>query len=536
MKKLLTLLLMFSSCLHARESQQQAIQVIQNQKIRSTDFSNQKSWGEIFKQSHLAVFQIYAYTYEYNYMEPFKQPSQSAGCGTGFIAQIGDTKYMMTNFHVISQAKPECIFALHSTLPEERFDLEYIGGSPTLDIAILKFSETEEAKLKKLLNVKELVALEFVDSSDEVVSAQEAMCIGHPLGTQHVQTSIGYISGVSDGNSGKLLQTTAPVNPGNSGGPFLDRNGKVIGVCVAKGIDTEGIAFIIPERNVFNNIHELLNTKLCNPPFWGFEPTATLESTLQNLGNPTDGGVLVAQVYEGGLAQEVGIKKHDVIYALTDDTGTRKIDRNGYLFAPWSTNKVRLYDYLSRLEMDTNIVATIYRKGEKLEIPIQIKSKKRFAIDWHYPWIHEDLDYEILGGMVFSEFCINQIMTLQAISQYCELDLSLVKKYLDEANRHEPRVIMTMIYPTARLKHNTCFRNGDKIIKKVNGIKVKTIDDLREAVRAGIGEKYLTIQCEGGSFVCLPVKEMLEDEPYLAARYGFDISPLAHELAEGVAD
>jgi len=532
MKKMfLVLLLMTSSALNAK---QKPSQTITNQEIKPQSSSSQKSWGEIFQESHLAVFQIYAYTYEYNYLEPFKQPAQSAGSGTGFLTEIDGIKYMITNFHVISQAKPECIFAKHSTLPEERLELEYVGSSPAADIAILKFPTNEEEKLKKLLNIPALVALKF-GNSDNVGSAQEVMAIGHPLGTEHVQTAIGHISGVSDSMNRKLLQTTTPVNPGNSGGPFLDKTGNVIGVCVAKGVDTEGIAFIIPERNISKIIQELLTSPLSSPPFWGFEATATLESTLHYLGNPTDGGVYVAQVYKGGLVEEAGIKKRDIIYAITDESGIRKIDRNGYLFAPWSKNKVRLLDYANRLETDTKVVITIFRQGEKLDLPLSIKSKKQFPIDWHYPWIHENLEHEVLGGIVFTEFCVNHIVTLQALSQYyTQLDLNLVNKYLDDKNRHEQRIIMTLVYPTSRLKHNTSFRNGDKIIKKINGIKVQTIAEFREAVRTGIGHEYLTIECEGGSFVCLPVQQMLEDEPILAARYGFDVSPLAHELAAGI--
>jgi hypothetical protein len=90
-----------------------------------------------------------------------------------------------------------------------------------------------------------------------------------------------------------------------------------------------------------------------------------------------------------------------------------------------------------------------------------------------------------------------------------------------------------MIHQTSKLHKVRCFREGDRIVKAVNGQLVKTIEDLREAIKMGAGKKYLTVECEGGSFAAFPINDIIEEENILPMRYGYERSDLVDYLAQG---
>jgi serine protease Do len=87
--------------------------------------------------------------------------------------------------------------------------------------------------------------------------------VGTPYGLEG-SMSEGIISALNrtlttdDYSIGKLIQTTAPLNPGNSGGPLLSYKGQVVGIVTAIVQESQGIGFAIPSDTILENIQEII--------------------------------------------------------------------------------------------------------------------------------------------------------------------------------------------------------------------------------------------------------------------------------------
>ena len=162
----------------------------------------------------------------------------SEGAGSGVI--ISSDGYIVTNNHVIDGARK--ITVLLKTGVE--YEATLVGRDGKTDLAVLK------------INATGLHPAVF-GNSDKLVVGELAVAIGNPLGQLGGSVTEGIISALSrnidiDGQTMTLLQTSAAVNPGNSGGGLFNSYGELIGVVNAKssGSDIEGIGFAIPVNTV----------------------------------------------------------------------------------------------------------------------------------------------------------------------------------------------------------------------------------------------------------------------------------------------
>jgi len=173
-----------------------------------------------------------------------RQKRNPYGTGSGFI--ISSDGYIITNNHVINEAEE-----IHITLPNgEELPAQLIGQDPPTDIAVIK------------IYADNLNAIEF-GNSDLLQAGQIAIAIGNPLGFQCSVTA-GIISALGRTlrtESGRLIddiiQTDASLNPGNSGGPLVDSQGRVIGLNTAVILNTQGLCFAVS-----SNIAQFIAGKL----------------------------------------------------------------------------------------------------------------------------------------------------------------------------------------------------------------------------------------------------------------------------------
>lgn len=188
---------------------------------RTIDGTSGNTWLDVQKKVKDTVIQVYTHAIEYNWLEPYKTPEQGESCGTGFfINPKGD---FITNYHVIAQGT-----SIEIQIPSfglERFDVSIIGVAPERDIALLTLTkESREKIVKKIGKVPYLV----LGDSDRILRSQEVLALGYPLGQTRLKSTLGIVSGRE--RMGGFIQITAPLNPGNSGGPALNTNGDVIGI------------------------------------------------------------------------------------------------------------------------------------------------------------------------------------------------------------------------------------------------------------------------------------------------------------------
>ena len=158
--------------------------------------------------------------------------------GSGFI--ISSDGYVITNAHVLSKAK----YANAITPDQESYSMDLIGYDLNLDLALLKIEGQHPY-------------LEFADS-DNIQAGEKVIAIGNPLGLSF-SVSEGIVSAVhrvGDNNFPAYTQTDASLNPGNSGGPLIDTNGKVIGINNFK-IQGDNLGFALQSEYIIESVNEI---------------------------------------------------------------------------------------------------------------------------------------------------------------------------------------------------------------------------------------------------------------------------------------
>ena len=159
--------------------------------------------------------------------------------GTGFI--IDDEGYIVTNAHVLVGATYIHII----TYDQGTIEAVMTGYDGNLDIVLLKVAGNYDS-----------ISL---DDSDDVQVGEKVIAIGNPLGLQF-SVSEGIVSAVQREGPGGLeayIQTDAALNPGNSGGPLINKKGKVIGINNFKIGGGESLGFALESNHIKNTVNEI---------------------------------------------------------------------------------------------------------------------------------------------------------------------------------------------------------------------------------------------------------------------------------------
>lgn len=489
------------------------------------------SWAEISKKSKNAVLQIFSYTKDPHCFAMYKTPEDGGGTGTGFI--INKNGEVLTNFHVVDRAIK--LFAQHPGLSKERFELEFVGACPEQDVALLRLKKNDCAKIKRLLGLEDLPNLALGDS-DEIAEAQEIMTLGYPIGQENIKSSCGDVSGRESTPLGECIQTTTPVNPGNSGGPFLNKYGKVIGLCVLKAVETEieGIAYLIPINNVKRLMPQLRNAKIIRRPYWGFSYQPINDTMIEYLNFSLQNGVFITKIFKGSLFERSGFIQGDVICNVNNEA----VDRYGYIHG-----HVSLIDYLNTIEFGSSVNVEVYREGEYKTINFTVEQSDSFKINKYYYGYESLPDYEIVGGLVITELTLNQIeigKLILARNKFIK-ELSNLVRYDEDENRLEPKLIISYIIPGSEIANSRCLKElimgagipSDFVIDEVNDIKVSTLEEFREAVLQM--QDYLKIKMENGGLIVISLEQLVREDFVLSQQEGFERSKLVDALIEGAS-
>lgn len=163
----------------------------------------------------------------------------ATGMGTGF--QVKDVDAIITNFHVVAGNREVAVISKD----HNRYLAKVVIVNPEADIALLRCENTPE----------EGSDIELVPDV-EVRNGQKIYIHGLPLGLPYTVTE-GIVSSVDQLiGTRRFIQTDAAVNPGNSGGPMLDVDGKLLGVTTCKISQAENVGFGIPHTSLLEELNE----------------------------------------------------------------------------------------------------------------------------------------------------------------------------------------------------------------------------------------------------------------------------------------
>jgi S1-C subfamily serine protease len=266
------------------------------------------------------------------------------GGGSGFV--FTPDGLVLTNSHVVHNASK-----IQLSLPDgRRFPAQLIGEDPATDLAVVR------------IDAPNLTAVELADSQSLRVG-QLAIAIGNPYGFQYTVTA-GVVSALGRSlrsYSGRMLddviQTDAALNPGNSGGPLVSSDGRVIGVNTATIMGAQGLCFAIGINTAKFVASRLLQQGRIQRAYIGVEAqTVPLHRRIVRFYDlEKETGVMIVGVTPGSPAEHAGLRDGDVILAFSGQT-------------------VGGVDDLHRLLTDTQVgmknTVRVLRRTEQLELAI----------------------------------------------------------------------------------------------------------------------------------------------------------------------
>jgi S1-C subfamily serine protease len=270
---------------------------------------------------------------------------EHGGVGSAFL--LTPDGYALTNSHV-AHGRP----LLRATTPDgDTLDADLVGDDPVTDLALLRMA------------ARDLPFAELGDS-DSLQAGQLVIAMGNPLGFSST-VSTGVISALGRamrGSEGRLIeniiQHTAPLNPGNSGGPLLDSRGQVIGVNTAIVAMAQGLGFAVPAKIAQWVVSELIAHGRVRRLSLGIIATATAipRRLMREHDLLSDQAVEIVEVAPKGPADAAGLRSGDLMLAV-----------NGRII----TGMDDLHQILSALPASRQLLITVLRAGRLIDVPIE---------------------------------------------------------------------------------------------------------------------------------------------------------------------
>jgi S1-C subfamily serine protease len=304
-----------------------------------------------------------------------------SGQGSGFVIDLEG--HIVTNQHVVADAEE-----IEVDFPSGfRAWASIVGIDPDSDLALLKVD----------IPAEELHPLPLGDS-DSVKVGEFVVAIGNPFGLSGTMT-VGIVSAIGrtleserqaptggQFTAGAIIQTDAAINPGNSGGPLLNMNGEVIGVnrailtenfTVSGDPTSSGVGFAVPVNIIKRVVPAIIDHGTYDYPYLGISSIsgdAMNLIILEDLGLPANArGAYVTCVTSGGPADEAGI-------IGASDCNNTALQPGGDLII--SIDDIRVFEFndlltylILQTEPGTEVMLTVLRDGEEVEIPLTIGAR-----------------------------------------------------------------------------------------------------------------------------------------------------------------
>ncbi len=292
-------------------------------------------------QKYRDLFRMFGITPDEDNSDTVRQiPSQ----GSGIVWDAAG--HILTNSHVVFAASDITV-----RLSDGReFAAELIGLDRPTDLAVIKIDPPEELQTARL------------GDSDGVRVGQFAIAVGSPRGLES-SVSFGHISALGRENLNipgldyqGFIQTDAPINLGNSGGPLCSLSGEVIGINTAIIFGADALGFAIPINTAKKVAPQLIERGYVTRGYLGVAiRDASMFREADNL--PFDNGAYVQAVQEDTPAGRADIRPYDVITKLNETV---------------IEDATHLRDTVSDLPPDSEVILEVYRDGSSLQVAVSL--------------------------------------------------------------------------------------------------------------------------------------------------------------------
>jgi S1-C subfamily serine protease len=316
--------------------------------------------NQLFKRVENSVVQVTRIIPTPNSQNP-GNPGNSSALGSGIVYDTNG--HIITNNHVVGNAKTVDV----TFIDGNRYNAKVVGTDVYNDLAVLKI----------IGNLTKPVTPLPLGNSSALQVGDRVIAIGNPFGLDDTMTT-GIVSQTGrllpDTNLGfsipDVIQTDALIDPGNSGGPLLNMEGKIIGINTATVSDNgafSGIGLAIPSDTAKRIIPILIEKGNYTHPYLGLNGatlTSDLAASVKGL-NPDFQGILVDSIVKGGAADRAGLHG-----SSTDQYGKR---HGGDVITAVDGHHVkRMEELISYVEQHKSVgekmIFTVYREGQTLNL------------------------------------------------------------------------------------------------------------------------------------------------------------------------
>ena len=277
--------------------------------------------------------------------DPGPQYETRVNAGSGFV--VDPSGVIVTNWHVVDAA-----YEITVTFADgERAKAEVLNAARLVDIALLKVEVGHKLR-----------AVKWGDST-KVQIGDPVLAIGNPLGVG-LSVSAGIISALNrnlmDTPYDDFIQTDAPINHGNSGGPLFNMKGQVIGINTALISPTSGnagLGFAIPSRDASFVVDRLLHFGWVRPAWLGVKIQAVTPDIASAIGMADPHGSIIAWVVGGGPAAKAGMQIGDIVTRFGDTVPTDDRD---------------LLRLIASSAPNSHVALTVLRDGKPVVLPVTL--------------------------------------------------------------------------------------------------------------------------------------------------------------------
>jgi S1-C subfamily serine protease len=286
--------------------------------------------------------------------------------GSGFV--VDKAGHIVTNYHVIQGADEIRV----SFSNRDTVEAQLVGSDPSTDLAVLQVDTSASA----------LTPLPLGDS-DKVEVGDPVVAIGNPFGLDRTATS-GIVSALqrlitapNRYTIDHVIQTDAPINHGNSGGPLLNSRGQVIGVNTqietgGVGSGNVGIGFSVPSNTVKDVVAQIMRTGRVDHAYLGISGKAVNSVVADTYNLPVAKGVLVESVTSGSGAGKAGLQGGETQVVVAGETYILGGDIIVSLDGKQISSIEQLRDAIAGHKPGDKVSLVIYRKAKKTGVTVTL--------------------------------------------------------------------------------------------------------------------------------------------------------------------
>jgi len=287
--------------------------------------------------------------------------------GSGFV--IDKAGHIVTNYHVIEGGSKEIRVSFSN---RDTVEAELVGSDPSTDLAVLRVDASATALTPLSLG-----------NSDGVEVGDPVVAIGNPFGLDRTATA-GIVSALqrlitapNRFTIDHVIQTDAPINHGNSGGPLLDDQGQVIGVNTqieTGGASTGnvGIGFAVPSNTVKDVVAQILRKGHADHAYLGISGQALTNDVAETYNLPTRQGVLVATVTTRSGADDAGLRAGDTEVVVAGETFVLGGDIIVAIDGTSISSVEELRDAIAAHEPGQKVRLTVFRGAKKKSVHVTL--------------------------------------------------------------------------------------------------------------------------------------------------------------------